>query len=633
MSQQILVEAPVEEIRVQLAEGSTPGRKVIFLEGAFGVVDKPTANGRVYSSSIIQAQIDRLGKYMSRRALFGEVDHPSTAQVSLMNAGTLIESLRIDPDGIVRGKMRILDGDYGPGDKLRSLVDHGVSLGVSSRGTGSVVKDGSRHIVQSDFYLSAFDVVAVPAFDGAYPSVRTESINGGVEDLRIEAFSFDRINNHGDSMSNQNAHSNVKPDSQSESNRHQQALRADEAIEAARMRGYEAGLNEGRSKTLAESSQQDMQRLQADNKVLSEQLSGANMKVEIIESELTQIKASSLKGMVESELRRHLPFVVESDREAFKNLIPQWSSVTDFDSFKSALDCVVEDFKRTDRYLDLDEDGLAESVINALDNEAYLSESVELLEFARAAIVDLREQAAYAANLDESLDLLSNAHAHISLLSVEHLKTQTALDEAIDLIESLEADVDTLKKERRSLRNEAKSALSDLEALRLENEQLIESSKQYKHMVSESKLMSESVKALEESALESKNQALELELEKYKAVIGSPNPITMLEHLSKASNAQEVPLLAEQYRGQRTRQHSRPGGLTSTGHSILNEENMGDLGNVMQALNSRSPKALSDEHQSTLSEGFGNNARLEDTSKYGASLNDLSAIMRLSAKN
>jgi len=69
-------------------------------------------------------------------------------------------------NGIVYGKVEILDTPSGK--ILKSLVEAGVKLGISSRGVGSTKKDGDRHVVQDDFQLICWDYVSEPSTSGAF---------------------------------------------------------------------------------------------------------------------------------------------------------------------------------------------------------------------------------------------------------------------------------------------------------------------------------------------------------------------------------------------------------------------------------------------------------------------------------
>ena len=96
----------------------------------------------------------------------GELDHPEDSVVNLKNASHMVTSLWWDGDDIL-GKVKVLDTPSGK--ILRSLVDSGVKLGISSRGLGSVREEmDGKTIVEDDFQLICFDFVSEPSTAGAY---------------------------------------------------------------------------------------------------------------------------------------------------------------------------------------------------------------------------------------------------------------------------------------------------------------------------------------------------------------------------------------------------------------------------------------------------------------------------------
>lgn len=621
---QTLIESPVEKVHVSLQEArATPGRKVLFLEGAFGVVDRPTANGRVYPRAIIQKQIDRLDKFMARRALFGEVDHPSTAQVSLMKVGTLIESLRIDSDGVVRGKMRILDGDFGPGDKLRSLVDHGVSLGVSSRGSGSVNKDAKgQSVVQDDFFLSAYDVVAVPAFDGAYPDVKTvEESAHNPGDLRVEVFTFSREDTMGYSVEElEREHPEaVRQIRESEqlrnrdrltATRYQQVSQLDEAIRAARDQGFQEGFAKGKTQALNEDTG-DMQRLRADAKVLSEQLRAESAKVRALEVHLEESRREALEVSARALLSEELTRVPKSEQEAFLRLLPEWSEVTSFEQFKDSVKRICEDFESTGRYHDAPLDDLLEDAAMADVQSQRLNESLILLREASEKIQQLSHLAHQGERMVEAYELLSNAKWAIEALSQENIQLESMCSRQEGVMVGLRDRV--LKAEARCAKLESTNKMMKAK--------LAEVSSHLKGMSKqESKLKSigESSMQLEKSALQlqlqeaqSKIENLETDLERHRQVIGAPNPNTMLESLSGASSASEVRLLAEQRRQGRSKVAPKPAPTGSSSHDVLHESQINELRSVMEATQRVSPKPILEEGQSGQSQANGSAYRVD----------------------
>jgi len=119
-----------------------------------------------------------------RRAV-GELDHPDSDVVNLKNASHIVTDIWWDNDD-VKGKVQILTTPSG--EILRSLVENGVKLGISSRGLGSVAQTAAGTVVQDDFQLICFDFVSEPSTTGAF--MMKESKNKNINILT----KADRIN-------------------------------------------------------------------------------------------------------------------------------------------------------------------------------------------------------------------------------------------------------------------------------------------------------------------------------------------------------------------------------------------------------------------------------------------------------
>jgi hypothetical protein len=144
------------------------------VRGEFARPDVPTANKRVYGLNLWEKEIARVRPLLAQRKVVGELDHPDDGKLRLQRASHLITDLRVEYQNgvpIVVGEAEILE-NTDQGRQLAALIRHGVQVGVSSRGQGSVIADGrGNDIVQNDFRLVTFDFVADPADIHAYPQV------------------------------------------------------------------------------------------------------------------------------------------------------------------------------------------------------------------------------------------------------------------------------------------------------------------------------------------------------------------------------------------------------------------------------------------------------------------------------
>ena len=124
------------------------------------------ANQRVYPVNEIGRAVKTLSEQIAGGySVLGEVDHPEGLTVNLDRVSHMINEVWMDgPNGY--GKMKILPTPMG--QLVRTMLENGVKLGVSSRGSGNVSEDGSGEV--SDFEIITVDVVAQPSAPGAYPT-------------------------------------------------------------------------------------------------------------------------------------------------------------------------------------------------------------------------------------------------------------------------------------------------------------------------------------------------------------------------------------------------------------------------------------------------------------------------------
>lgn len=151
------------------------GSGKLVIRGEFGRVDVPTQNGRIYSRKLVRREFDRLAESISNRAVYGECDHPSDGKTKFSRVSHIITKLDIEDDGRVMGEAEVLRTPAG--NILRAIVEAKGSLGVSSRGFGSVEsqQDGTSRVCE-DFKLKTYDVVVDPAMESARPEAVQEAL-------------------------------------------------------------------------------------------------------------------------------------------------------------------------------------------------------------------------------------------------------------------------------------------------------------------------------------------------------------------------------------------------------------------------------------------------------------------------
>ena len=178
------------------------GKKNYSIKGVFMQSDVKNRNGRIYPKEILQKEVARYNReFIQKNRAFGELGHPDGPTVNLERVSHMIKSLTPEGSNFI-GEARILETPYGK--IVKSLIDEGAKLGVSSRGMGTLANVGGANVVKDDFYLAtAADIVADPSAPDAFVEGIMEGKewvwNNGilteqeVEELKVQAESKERI--------------------------------------------------------------------------------------------------------------------------------------------------------------------------------------------------------------------------------------------------------------------------------------------------------------------------------------------------------------------------------------------------------------------------------------------------------
>ena len=138
----------------------------MILSGVMQKADCVNGNGRVYPHKVLAKEIVNYQKIVKENRALGELDHPEDSIINLRNASHMITEIWWDGSDVM-GKAKVLDTPSG--QILRSLVESGVTLGISSRGMGSVTENNNgQTMVEDDFQLICFDFVSEPSTPGAF---------------------------------------------------------------------------------------------------------------------------------------------------------------------------------------------------------------------------------------------------------------------------------------------------------------------------------------------------------------------------------------------------------------------------------------------------------------------------------
>ena len=150
-----------------LIEQSKDGKKSYKIKGVFLQSNIKNRNGRVYPKEILMKEVKEYNKeFINKNRAFGELGHPEGPTVNLDRVSHMITSLYPEGENFI-GEAKIMDTPMGK--IVKNLMDEGATLGVSSRGMGSLASRGGVNYVRSDFKLAtAGDIVADPSAPNAF---------------------------------------------------------------------------------------------------------------------------------------------------------------------------------------------------------------------------------------------------------------------------------------------------------------------------------------------------------------------------------------------------------------------------------------------------------------------------------
>jgi hypothetical protein len=160
-----LITEEIESVEIITEEKN--GIKTLYIQGPFLQAEVTNRNGRNYPLSIMEREVQRYSdNFISKGRALGELGHPDGPTVNLDRVSHMITSLHREGNNFI-GKAKLLDTPMG--NIAKSLLGEGVTLGVSSRGIGSLVEKNGIKYVGEDFMLAtAADIVADPSAPDAF---------------------------------------------------------------------------------------------------------------------------------------------------------------------------------------------------------------------------------------------------------------------------------------------------------------------------------------------------------------------------------------------------------------------------------------------------------------------------------
>lgn len=166
MSRKLLTDwTPFEYSAEMIKESREENNGKLVMKGILQKADTLNQNGRVYPEVILDREVRNYQKFIRENRALGECDHPDSSVVELKNVSHIVREAYMD-GGVCYGVVELLDTPAGK--ILQSLVESGVTLGISSRGVGSTRRQGDHDVVQDDFQLICWDFVSEPSTPGAF---------------------------------------------------------------------------------------------------------------------------------------------------------------------------------------------------------------------------------------------------------------------------------------------------------------------------------------------------------------------------------------------------------------------------------------------------------------------------------
>jgi hypothetical protein len=191
MSKQLLIETyPITISSSLLTENVGGVGKPLIVEGILATAEIKNGNGRYYARDLWEREMAKYTDTIKQRRAMGELDHPESQVINLKNVSHLITEYRWDGDNII-GKIEVLPTPSG--QILEALIRRNVTLGVSSRGMGSLEQRDNVMEVQDDFELLTFDFVSTPSNPGSYMYPIRENLNEGLKHSDYRDYS--KVNN------------------------------------------------------------------------------------------------------------------------------------------------------------------------------------------------------------------------------------------------------------------------------------------------------------------------------------------------------------------------------------------------------------------------------------------------------
>jgi hypothetical protein len=173
----ILIETQLFKVSpTAITEGTKSPVGNPIVQGILTTAEVKNGNGRYYPKELWEREISKYMESVRENRALGELDHPDSSIINLKNVSHNIRKIWWDGDHVL-GQIEILPTPSG--NILKALIENNISVGVSTRGMGSLKEIGETMEVQDDFELLCWDFVSQPSNPGSYmrPTMMNESLN------------------------------------------------------------------------------------------------------------------------------------------------------------------------------------------------------------------------------------------------------------------------------------------------------------------------------------------------------------------------------------------------------------------------------------------------------------------------
>mgnify|MGYP001191229945 FL=1 len=198
---------PFEYDQHLVKEGAENSDGKFLMKGILQKANTLNQNGRVYPLDVLAREVENYQRFIEDGRAMGELDHPDTSVVELKNVSHVVREAHMDGD-VCYGTIEVLDTPNG--NILKSLVQSGVKIGISSRGVGSTRSEGGHQVVQDDFQLICWDIVSEPSTPGAFIMKEARDLSSH-EMAQVRAFfgKEDKLNRVANKILNWNGDGNA----------------------------------------------------------------------------------------------------------------------------------------------------------------------------------------------------------------------------------------------------------------------------------------------------------------------------------------------------------------------------------------------------------------------------------------